>query len=117
MKRFIVMFSPTIFGRLMTFETNTEDRRRWGFNRNNFIANVAEPLDVEGWTCEDLYSKCTDKAMQVFQDGLEDNEADVASRYPFAAGNMDALVLCASEEVLDICADYKNLMCPGSEGN
>lgn len=103
-------FAPSILGDLLNFETA---RRRWGFNKNNFITNIAEPLN--GVSCEDVYGQCVSEATRVYQEGLAGNQADVASNYPFMSGNIDFFTTCAEEEIADICNDYKNLACPVSE--
>lgn len=109
-KMILTQFAPSILGDLMNFET---DRRRWGFNKNNFIDNIAEQL--KGVPCDGLYEMCKDEVARVYQEGLEENQADVAASYPFVSSQMDHFLTCAEAEIPAICTDYQNLACPASE--
>lgn len=110
-KMILTAWSPAILGDLMDFST---ERRRWGFNKNNFVENIALPM--EGLACESIYQVCTIKAMRVFQSGLAENQSSVMSKYfPFVSStNIDFFVGCAYEEIPAICSEFKTLMC--SEG-
>jgi len=107
-------WAPAILGNLMNFKIE-EDRRRWGFNKNNFITNIAEPL--EDTECHSVAQLCTIKAMRTFINGLDDNQATVMTNYfPFVtSSNIEYFVGCAYEEIPVICSEYKELVCPESE--
>lgn len=111
-KFILVAWAPAILGDLMDFST---ERRRWGFNKNNFITNIAQPL--AGVDCDSVLPLCNLKAMRIFQNGLDERKAHVQSKYlPFvSSSNIDFFVECALEEVPAICSEYKALVCPESE--
>lgn len=111
-KMILGMWAPAILGEIMDF--STDERRRWGFNKNNFITNIAEPM--EGVACASTQQVCTIKAMRLFNNRLVENQSNVLSKYfPFVTSdNIEFFVGCAYEEIPRICNEYKTLMC--SEG-
>jgi len=109
-KSTLVAWSPAIMGDLMDF---SKERRRWGFNKNNFIVNIAEPIEEQGVTCENMYQVCNAKAMIMFMNGLGERETAIKNKYnPFVDdSNIEYFRGCGNAEISAICADFKAPLC------
>jgi len=109
----LVGFAPAIMGDLMDF---SNERRRWGFNKNNFIVNIARPIEEKGVTCADIHEVCVERGMELFENGLDSRKADVQGQYaPFVTNsNLEHFVQCANDEISAICSDFKDPLCTES---
>lgn len=104
-------FAPAIMGELLNFELapKSEDRRRWGFHKNNFVANVVDKLNLED--CDNVLEECHTVATEVYGGPLIPNTASLAQNYPFMTDYLRYFLDCAGAEIEGVCNDLKAQVC------
>lgn len=105
---FIRMFAPMIQGIFV----NLEGRRRFGFNVENFLNNVAARVNTD---CADgeteVVRSCIQRAHFLMNTNLGTAVVTFEAQFPFLTDGTDGLMQCALNEIPQVCADWYQELC------
>lgn len=109
-KMYIRIYAGALHGIFVNLES--DNRRRFGFNVNNFLYNVAERLSN---TCENgeeaVVSECRTRTVFLMNLNIGKSLAEFTENFAQLTDGTDGLIECALAEVRQICTDYYEELC------